>query len=530
MKRPSQLYLLYALSILGSGVGFMTQTLVSGFWSTAFSQDVTFYSVNLAFYFLSLGIGTRLSQRGGPPTLKKLLTLTLLLCLWCGLSISVLRWGIFRFNQATPVAIFVVCVAGTLAGGILPMTLALGQADRRMNLGRLFFFDYLAAIAFTLLFTFVLLIPLGYSRTALAVCGSGLVIVAVASWRAGALKAQSALAILASFALPWAVSLGAIRLATPPTEGPVQVVWAKQSHYQKIVLTESTASNNAVFPGIPQHTLYLDGFVQFSSGSEQLYHFCIANLPVTAAADQGHPVRKALVLGGGDGLVARNLIAFPNVDTVRMVELDPEMIRLARTDKHLRRYNLDSLRSPKVEVTVADAFTWVGSHTERYDLIVIDFPSPKNLALARLFSVEFYQRVARLLSPGGFLSIQAGPYFELGNDPSAISRITAGIAQAVEATGLSASVYFTPRDADAFVLATSDAHFSMDAFAKKVGVTAGGPLSGICAYDPQGRRPATELNTLNTLPLARDAVAWYRAVGGKSFFHFSDSFGIFLPD
>ncbi len=530
MKRGSSILLLYALSVLGSGVGFMTQTLVSGFWSTAFSQDVTFYSINLAFYFLALGIGTRLSERFGRPTVGRLIGLTTALCLWCGLSISILRWGIFRFNQATPIAILVVGVAGAVAGGILPLTLNLGRGDRRMNLGRLFFFDYLAAIAFTLLFTFVLLIPLGYSRTALAVGGSGLVVTVALSAYAGALPVWRATLSVAAFALPVLASIGMARLATPPNTGPVKVVWSKQSHYQKIVLTESTAGGNAVFPGIPQHTLYLDGFVQFSSGSEQLYHFCIANLPVTAAADRGHAVKRALILGGGDGLVARNLIAIPQVEKVRMVELDPEMIRLARTDERLRRYNLDSLRNPKVEVTVADAFTWVGQHAERYDLIVIDFPSPKNLALARLFSVEFYRRVFDRLNPGGFLTIQAGPYFAPGNDTTAISRITAGIAQAVEAAGLKASIYFTPRDADAFVLASSDPDFSMDSFAAKVGIVAGGPLSGMCAYDPQGRRPATELNTLNTLPLARDAVAWYREAGGNSFFHFSDSFGVFLPD
>lgn len=530
MKRNPSIALLYALSILGSGVGFMTQTLVSGFWSTAFSQDVTFYSINLAFYFLALGIGTRLSERFGPPTVGRLTGLTTALCLWCGMSISLLRWGIYRFNQATPVAIFVVVVAGALAGGILPLTLKLGQRDRRMSLGRLFFFDYLAAIAFTLLFTFVLLIPLGYSRTALAVCASGLLLIVGLAAPARVLSLGRATITLVAFALPCLATLGMARLTTPPETGPVKVVWAKQSHYQKIVLTESTAAGNAVFPGIPQHTLYLDGFVQFSSGSEQLYHFCIANLPVTAAADRGHPVKRALVLGGGDGLVARNLIAVPQVEKVRMVELDPEMIRLARSDERLRRYNLDSLRSPKVEVTVADAFTWVGRHTERYDLIVIDFPSPKNLALARLFSVEFYRRVFALLSPGGFLTIQAGPYFAPGDDTTAISSVTAGIAHAVEAAGLKASIYFTPRDADAFVLASSDPDFSMDAFAAKVGIAAGGPLSGMCAYDPEGRRPATELNTLNTLPLARDAVAWYREAGGQSFFHYSDSFGIFLPD
>ncbi len=525
-----QTLLLYTLSVIGSGAGFMVQMLVSGFWSTAFSQDVTFYSINLAFYFLALGIGTRLSQLL-EPKLSHLAALVVALSSWCGLSIAFLRWGIFRFNQATLLALLTVAVAGVLAGAVLPLTLGIGKDDIRLNLGRLFFLDYLAAIAFTLVFTFGLLVPLGYGGTALAVCYFSLfALVALLLGTGTRLSKSLWVGILIAVALPYPLSLWAKRLSELPAGARgAKILYSKQSHYQKIVLTESVGGPESLLPGVVQHSLYLDGFIQFSSGSEQLYHFCIANLPIAAARFNQHPAKRVLILGGGDGLAARNLLAIPGIQTIDMVELDPAMVELARTHPRLREYNRNALADPRVNVLIEDAFTWIGRTGNTYDFILIDFPSPKNLALARLFSAEFYRRVLERLSPHGFISIQAGPYHDL-DDRGKIAGIPAGIEKTIQAVGAFAWVYFTPRDADAFVLATRDPDFSMGAFAKQSTVLGGKSLTGVCTFESEAKRPPSEINTLNTLPLAAEALRWYRRAEGSGFFYYSSYFGVFLPD
>ncbi|MBY0369599.1 fused MFS/spermidine synthase [bacterium] len=523
MKNRRRLLWVYALSMLGSGMGFITQILVSGFWSTAFSQDVTFYSLNLAFYFLSLGIGTRWSRNLSDKP-RVLFALVAALCLWCGLCISLLRLVIFQLNEATPLAILIVCVAGALAGCVLPLALRLFPEKSGASLGTLFFVDYLAAIVFSLVFTFGLLLPWGYTGSAVALSLGGLVVLAgTTAWALGQAR-WVAFALLLAL-LPWPLARG-VRywVHVPEKPGAPKVLVSQQSHYQKIIVTEFQDDQ-----GHTQNALYLDGFPQFMSGAEQLYHFCLVNLPIAAEQSLGRAVRHVLVLGGGDGLVARNLLAFSSIEQIEMVELDPAMVELARTHPALTRHNENALQNPKVQVHLQDAFSWVRAQKQTYDLILIDLPSPKNLALARLFSVEFYRNVFALLRPDGFVAIQAGPYYA---PPPArgISTITAGVQRAVEAAGLKSSIYLTSRDADAFVLGTRAEGFSMDSFSLNYGIQKDGRLSGVCQYDPTAVRPQVATNTLNTLPLATDAMRWYRQVHGMGFFFYRDFHGIFLPD
>ena len=135
------------------------------------------------------------------------------------------------------------------------------------------------------------------------------------------------------------------------------ILYSKQSPYQKIVLTEEPA--DPLFYGPTQHVLYLDGFVQFSSQNEQGYHICIANIPATAAEYVGRPPRNALILGGGDGLVARNLLLIRTIKNSVQVELDPHMLNLAYKHPAVTRYNMKSLHADRLRLLVDDAFRWV---------------------------------------------------------------------------------------------------------------------------------------------------------------------------
>src|SRR5205823_4346874 len=130
---------------------------------------------------------------------------------------------------------------------------------------------------------------------------------------------------------------------------------------------------------------------------EQTYHACIANIPETAAEYVGNGAHEALILGGGDGLVARNLLSMSRIKKVTQVELDPKMIELSLTNPVMRKYNLDSLRSPRVDIVMDDAFNWIRRNGKQYDLVIIDFPHPRNITLSRLFSAEFYGAVKRSL-------------------------------------------------------------------------------------------------------------------------------------
>ncbi len=157
-------------------------------------------------------------------------------------------------------------------------------------------------------------------------------------------------------------------------------------------------------PGLPYGVaLYLDRRYQFYGGVEAIYHEFLAHVPVQLFS--GVP-QDVLILGGGDGLLAKELLKYGDrVRSITNVELDPAMVRLARNDPRLRLLNADAFRDPKVRVVIDDAFFFVRQDRARYDAVFIDFPFPYTYDAAKLYTVEFFTNVARVLKPGGFCAM-----------------------------------------------------------------------------------------------------------------------------
>jgi spermidine synthase len=117
--------------------------------------------------------------------------------------------------------------------------------------------------------------------------------------------------------------------------------------------------------------------------------------------------RRVLVLGGGDGLALREILRYPHIESVTLVDLDPAMTRLFAEAPALRRLNGDSLNSPKVRVVNADAFGWLERSREHFDFVAIDFPDPSNHSLGKLYTTSFYQLLKRRLTAHGMAVIQS---------------------------------------------------------------------------------------------------------------------------
>jgi spermidine synthase len=149
--------------------------------------------------------------------------------------------------------------------------------------------------------------------------------------------------------------------------------------------------------------LYLDQHIQFHSFDEHRYHEGIATFPMLHTPEGS--VRSALIMGGGDGMAARELLRFPEVQRVVNVELDPEMTALARRPP-VSDLNEGSFLDPRVELVHDDARAWLARSNERFDLVIADFPDPTAPILATLYTTELYRRVKSLLRPGGLLVVQ----------------------------------------------------------------------------------------------------------------------------
>ena len=174
------------------------------------------------------------------------------------------------------------------------------------------------------------------------------------------------------------------------------VVHAERSRYQEIVLTRSVP---LVSGGVTDLRLFLNGDLQFSSVDEYRYHEALVH-PVLAGAAAG-----VLVLGGGDGLALREVLRYPDVREVTLVELDPAVVALARAEPRLPRAERRRVRRPAGAPGARRRVRLAARPTpERFDAVIVDLPDPDETATAKLYSVEFYALLrprARARCPAG---------------------------------------------------------------------------------------------------------------------------------
>lgn len=191
-------------------------------------------------------------------------------------------------------------------------------------------------------------------------------------------------------------------LTNRPEATESKVTYYRQSPKQQILVKDELVK------GEWDRRLYLDGFMQFSSRwNAEGYHRAMV-LP--ARRYLGSQSRSVLILGGGDGLAAATVLQhYPN-DRVRVVDFDCELLDEVRTKEVFRSWiSADDVK--KVDWICADAFWYVRQSTEKFDLVLVDFPHGVGDAAAlRVESLEFFADVGGLLSDGGRLVLQHERY------------------------------------------------------------------------------------------------------------------------
>jgi spermidine synthase len=140
------------------------------------------------------------------------------------------------------------------------------------------------------------------------------------------------------------------------------------------------------------------------------------------------------VLGGGDGMAVREILRYPGVESVTLVDLDANMTQLFTTNEALAGLNGHSLSSPKVKVVNADAFGWLQATPETFDVIVVDFPDPTNFSIGKLYTNSFYALLDKRLAASGYAVIQT-------TSPLVARQSFWTVAATVESAGLTATPY-----------------------------------------------------------------------------------------
>jgi len=364
-------------------------------------DSVTQFSVVIGVYLASMGVGSYLSKHVSNAIIVRFIDIELMIAVLGGFSAAVMFLSFAYAGPGFRVVLYaIVVLVGILVGLEIPLVMRilkerLGFKDL---VAGVLTFDYLGALGVSIAFPLLLAPRLGLIRTAFLF---GLMNALVAAWavwlfrdrlrRPLAVAARCG-AVIAILAVGF---IGAEQL-TRLTEDQLysdQIVHAESSRAQRIVVTRWRDDLR----------LYLNGNLQFSSLDEYRYHESLVH---PALATLPH-ARRALVLGGGDGLAAREILRYPNIESVTLVDLDPAMTRLFSDAPKLRALNADALNSPRVKVVNADAFIWIEQSREHFDFVVVDFPDPSNHSLGKLYTTAFYSMLKRRLSSRGVAVIQA---------------------------------------------------------------------------------------------------------------------------
>ncbi|MFE7775340.1 polyamine aminopropyltransferase [Streptomyces sp. NPDC057445] len=372
-------------------------------------DSVTQASVVLSVMVFAMGVGSLLAKRMRCHAAVGFGLVEAALALIGGCSALVLYAAFAWLGEARYALVGFSLAIGVLIGAEIPLLMALIQrASRREEqdaagtVADLFAADYVGALVGGLAFPFLLLPWLGQLTGALltgavnAVAGGALVLwlfrtdlSARARWWLLAANVTVLLVLGTATALVGDFESAARRAVYGE---PVRV--AVRTGMQEVVLTGERHGPVGLF---------LDGRLKVSGREEARYQEAMVR-----AAMRG-PHARVLILGGGDGLVAREVLKHPGVSSVTLVERDPGMVRLARTDPGLAALNGHVYRDPRLRVAYADAFVWLRSARGEYDVVVSDLPEPWTTPGAKLYSQEFYGLTAGALAEGGRVAVHTGP-------------------------------------------------------------------------------------------------------------------------
>ena len=411
------------------------------------------YSLIIGLYLFAMGIGAHLTRYiADQDVLQRFIEIELLVGLIGGVSALFLftAFGIAAAPFRTLLYALVVII-GTVVGMEIPLVMRVlheQQLEFKDTVARVLTFDYMGALAVSLLFPLFLAPKLGMARSALLF---GLLNAAVAlltarvfrlhlpRYRSLKWRSQTVLLLLLIafiFANRWVMQAEQRYFGDP-------VVFESHSPYQRLVVTQWKDDTR----------LYINGNLQFSSRDEARYHEALVIPAMQAAARH----ERVLILGGGDGLAAREVLKYPQVKQVTLVDLDPAMTRTFQTSAKLVALNQNALNHPKLRVVNDDAAQWLQHTAAAFDVIIIDLPDPSNFSLGKLYSVPMYRLVARHLAEGGKIVVQStSPYFA----PRAYWSVVATL----EAAGLKTAPYhvYVPSFGEwGYVLAGAETDFRL---------------------------------------------------------------------
>lgn len=385
--------------------GILYELLISSISTYFLGSSILQFSLTIGLFMSFMGVGSYLSKFIQTRLLERFILIEIMLGFIGGLSAFLLYSSYSLTENYYIVAFLLISTLGTCIGLEIPLVTRIvhSYASLKDAVAQVLSFDYVGALLASVLFPLLLLPYLGTMRTSFLI---GILNLSVAGFNAHVFRQELsngrklleisvalAVLLLAGFGYSFRI-VGFFEQFVYQDE----IILTEQSAYQRIVLTQWNQD----------YRLYLNGNLQFSTADEYRYHEPLVHVPM--ALTNHH--ERILILGGGDGLAVRELLNYPDVQQIDLVDLDPVMTQLATSHPMLRQLNERSMSNPKVKVYNQDAFTFIKRSSDVYSVIIIDLPDPNDTGLGKLYTREFYQMVKKRLAADGVVGTQAtSPYF-----------------------------------------------------------------------------------------------------------------------
>jgi len=438
-------WVLSIIIFLMGGCGLAYEYTFSKIASDLLGNSVQQWAIIIAVMLFFMGVGSEIQRYiSDKKVVSSLLYSQLLLAILGGFGPILMLWAFTSYPyQYGLVHYGLTSIIGIIIGFEIPLISRINarfSKDISSNLARVLKMDYIGALAGALLWVFLLPKFFSLSETAFV-----LAFISLAStllcWFYFARPINPKPLFLTAFVVVSSLlgyGLTQTNQWSLNAEQKIyadRIVYIETTPYQHIVLTQSNHGNLRC---------YINGHIQFSANDEHIYHEQLVH-PAMAAH---RAPRNILVLGGGDGLAVREILKYPSVEKITLVDLDPAMTRLAAEHPLFTRLNDSSLTSDKVQLVDAgdsiskgdtytlerasqnrsihpdslknkpelnviniDASKYVEQADGLFDVIICDFPDPSSPDLAKLYSMHFYGLLMKKLAHDGFLVQQStSPY------------------------------------------------------------------------------------------------------------------------
>ena len=408
VNRHERVILLVSVLII-SICALAYELIVATLSSYLLGDSVTQFSFTIGFFLFAMGIGALISRRIESAELRWFIIVEISIGLFGGTSAIVLNAVFASLNMYyTVIMLLISMIIGICVGLEIPLLTRIVVDREHLNraLSDILSIDYIGALLASLAFPTFLLPVLGVNQTAFLM---GLLNIGVAGMLLYTFGHRLKVNWKKRLWVAWTIVTGIMVLGSLFSVNIARffeqqlysavIIYEEQTPMQRIIMTRGAGDDLRLF---------INGNIQFSSRDEYRYHEILVH-PVISTARTHDTV---LVLGGGDGLVARELLKYDDIEHIIVVDLDPAITNLAKTHPLLVQVNKNAMNDERVTIVNQDAFKYLEESSELYPVIIIDLPDPNNETLSKLYSTAFYKLVNQHLTrDGAFITQATSPYF-----------------------------------------------------------------------------------------------------------------------